>query len=173
MLGRLFGRRAATKSTSTIPPALRDRIAQGFTQVEDVVYIGLGLLLAGGAVALLIDGAMTFWQSLLAGTFAANIISLLDQILLILMIVEILYTVQVSFREHVLAPEPFILVALIAAVRRILVLTAEFAKLIEKGETAFRYAMIELGLLTVMTVALVACLVILRRRSSQTVAERA
>jgi hypothetical protein len=36
-----------------------------------------------------------------------------------------LYTVHVSFREHVLTAPPFLLVALIAAVRRILVLTAE------------------------------------------------
>jgi uncharacterized membrane protein (DUF373 family) len=152
---------------------VRDRIAQGFTQVEDIVYIGLGLLLAGGAASLLVDGAITFWRSLLAGTQAGTIIALLDPILLTLMIVEVLYTVQVSFREHVLVPEPFILVALIAVVRRILVLTAEFAKLIEKGEAVFRNAMIELGLLTVMTVTLVACLIILRKRPAQAVAERA
>jgi len=33
------------------------------------------------------------------------------------MIVEILYTVQVSFREHALVPEPFLIVGLIVAVR--------------------------------------------------------
>ncbi len=37
-------------------------------------------------------------------------VDLLDQILLILMVLEILYTVQVSFREHVLSPEPFLVV---------------------------------------------------------------
>ena len=34
------------------------------------------------------------------------------QLLLVPMIVEVMYTVQVSFREHVLAPQPFVLVAL-------------------------------------------------------------
>jgi hypothetical protein len=57
--------------------------------------------------------------------------------------IEILYPVQVSFREHGLVPEPFVLVAMIAAVRRILVLTAEFGKLMERGAPVFRYAMIE------------------------------
>jgi hypothetical protein len=70
-------------------------------------------------------------------------------------------------------PEPFVLVALIAAVRRILVITAEFGTLSEQGESAFRYAMIELGLLTVMTGVLVACLVGLRKRHREAVAERA
>ena len=92
--------------------------------------------------------------------------------LLVLMIVELLYTVQVSFREHTLIPEPFIIVGLIAATRRILVLTAEFAKLAEVGTETFRNAMIELSILTIMVVALVASLIMLRRRPPHAVADR-
>jgi hypothetical protein len=44
----------------------------------------------------------------------------------------------------------------------------------DQGETAFRFAIIELGLLTVMTGVLVACLVGLRKRDkTAAVAERA
>jgi uncharacterized membrane protein (DUF373 family) len=154
-------------------PALRERIAQAFTQVEDVLYVGIAVLLAAGAVGLLLNAAVTFARSIGAGTIGGSIVGMLDQLLLILMMIEILYTVQVSFREHVLVPEPFVLVAMIAAVRRILVLTAEFGKLMEQGEAVFRYAMIELGLLTVMTGVLVACLVGLRKRDKEVVAERA
>lgn len=88
------------------------------------------------------------------------------------MIVEILYTVQVSFREHALVPEPFLIVGLIAVIRRLLVLSAESAKLLEQGQVAFRSAMVELALLTVTIVALVASLLMLRRRGAQAVAER-
>ena len=154
-------------------PAVRERIAQAFTQVEDVLYVGIAVLLAAGAVGLLLNAAVTFARSIGAGTIGGSIVGMLDQLLLILMMIEILYTVQLSFREHVLVPEPFVLVAMIAAVRRILVLTAEFGKLMEQGEAVFRYAMIELGLLTVMTGILVACLVGLRKRDKQAVAERA
>src|SRR2546428_430295 len=87
--------------------------------------------------------------------------------------VELLYTVQFSFREHALVPEPFLIVGLIAAIRRLLVLTAEFARLLEKGERAFQGAMLELGLLTVMIVALVVSLVILRKHSPRVVADGA
>lgn len=69
--------------------------------------------------------------------------------------------------------EPFVPVALIAPVRRILVITAEFGTLTDRGESAFRYPMIELGLLTVMTGVLVTCLVGLRKRDEEAVAERA
>lgn len=68
-------------------------MARAFTHVEDAVYLGLGLLLAAGAIALLIATGVDFIRSVLAG----RVVALLDQILLIFMIVEILYTVQVSF----------------------------------------------------------------------------
>jgi hypothetical protein len=45
---------------------------------------------------------------------------------------------QVSFREHTLVPKPFLIVALIAVTRRILVVTAEFAELAEAGGVVFQ-----------------------------------
>ena len=147
--------------------------ARGFTLVEDVVYIGLGLLLAGSSIALLIGGMITFGQHLMAGTLTSNIVPLLDRILLILLVVELLYTVQVSFREHTVVPEPFLLVGLIAAIRRVLVLTAEFAQVHGQSDQVFRRFTIELVVLTVLIVALVISLVILRKRGVEAVAERA
>lgn len=154
-------------------PPVRERVAQAFTQVEDVLYVGIGVVLAVAALGLLINTAVTFARTIGAGAIGGSVVEVLDQLLLILMMIEILYTVQVSFREHVLVPEPFVLVAMIAAVRRILVLTAEFGKLMEQGDTVFRNAMIELGLLTGMTGVMVACLVGLRKRGKEAVAERA
>lgn len=63
--------------------------------MEDVVYVGLGLLLAGSALVLLVATGLRFSRSLLAGTLPEHVVGLLDQMLLIVMIVEILYTVQV------------------------------------------------------------------------------
>jgi hypothetical protein len=150
----------------------REWISAIFTRAEDVVYVGLAVLLAVSALTLLAATAGAVAQALLAGELPSRVVELLDRILLILMIAEILYTVQVSFREHALVPEPFLIVGLIAATRRILVLTAEFADLIERGADAFRNAMIELGMLTLMVLVLVASLVMLRRRGATAVAER-
>jgi uncharacterized membrane protein (DUF373 family) len=165
----------AADRLQSVAQSVRSRavVARGFTYVEDVLYVGLGVLLAGAALVLLADGAVMFWRALVGGELPARVIELLDRILLILMIAEILYTVQVSLREHSLVPEPFLVVALIAGVRRVLIITAEFADLLEKGPEAFRNAMIELGLLTVMIVALVASLMLLRRRTAQPEAKRA
>jgi hypothetical protein len=61
-------------------------------------------------------------------------------------------------------PEPFLIVGLIAATRRILVVTAEFSVTGKDGAPdKFRNGMLEIALLTLMTVALVASLLMLRR----------
>jgi hypothetical protein len=148
-------------------------VARGFTAIEDIVYIGLGLLLAGSALALLVSGVVSFGQSLMARTLVGNIVPSLDRILLILLVVELLYTVQVSFREHAVIPEPFLLVGLIAAIRRVLLLTAEFAQVHDEPETVFKRFVIELSVLTALIVALVVSLVLLRKRGVEAIAERA
>ena len=141
-------------------------VAKAFARLEDVVYFGLAVMLAVVAFVLLVEGAVSLGRALVDGAVAANVVRFLDRILLILMVVEILYTVQVSLREHALIPEPFLVIGLIAGMRRILVLTAEFSDLVTEGGEAFRNAMFELGLLTFMVLALVASLVMLRRRSA-------
>ena len=143
---------------------LREWVSSGFTRVEDIAYIALGIILAVSAMGLLGTLVLALGQALLAANLSEKIVELLDQVLLILMIVEILYTVQVSFREHTLVAEPFLIVALIAAVRRVLILTAEFSKPAEVVEATFRNAMFELGLLTVLILALVFSLFLVKRQ---------
>ena len=150
----------------------RDWIARSFTHVEDVLYVALGVLLAAGALVLLGDATLTFVRNLIAGTLPSRMIGLLDRVLLVLMFAEILYTVQVSFREHALVPEPFLVVGLIAAIRRVLVITAEFSDVKDAASPAFQATMVELGLLTVLSLVLVVSLVLLRRRPTMPAAER-
>ena len=124
---------------------LREWISSGFTRVEDVAYVGLGLVLAVSALVLLVIVALSLGQAIMSANLPQKIVRLLDQCLLILMIVEILYTLQVSFREHILVAEPFLIVGLIAAIRRVLILTAEFSKPAEISQAAFHNVMFELG----------------------------
>jgi uncharacterized membrane protein (DUF373 family) len=152
-------------------PRNRAWVARVFTAVEDVVYVGLGLLLAGCSLALLISGLISFGQNLMAGSLTTNIVAMLDRVLLILLVVELLYTVQVSFREHALVPEPFLLIGLIAGIRRVLLLTAELAHVTEKSDVVFQHFIVELVALTVLIVALVISLVLLRKKNG-VVAER-
>jgi uncharacterized membrane protein (DUF373 family) len=152
-------------------PIGRKVIVGGLSLVEDVVYVGLGVLLTITALTLLAEAVKSSVLALFRHQFAGQAISLLDQILLILLIIELLYTVQVSFREHGLLAEPFVVVALIAVIRRILVLTAEMPKLPEASEDIFRRAILELTLLAFMVIILVGSLILLQRRDKPQVEE--
>lgn len=149
-------------------PVIDDRVRFGITRVfrllEDLIFVGLGVVLAGCAIYLLGKSFYEFGGHVLALDLGGNaVITLVEELLLILLLVEILYTVQVSFREHTLAPEPFLLIGLIAAVRRVLVITAELSEVSERAMLKFQPLMIELGVLTVLIVALVASVMMLRR----------
>jgi len=140
-------------------------VARAFSLTEDAVYVGMGVLLAFSAIALLVFGAIELVRLTTEGAPLKAVIGLLDRTLLVLMLVELLYTVRVSFKQHALLPEPFLIVGLIAATRRILVVTAEFS--VHEQEQApgkFREGMIEIALLTLMVVALVGSLLMLRTK---------
>ena len=140
----------------------RQKVSRAFSLVQDVVYVALGVLLSIAAVVLLVQAALAF-RDVASVRGVGGVVNVLDRILLALMIAELLYTVQVSFREHALMPEPFLLVALIAAVRRILVITAEFSAQQPLEDEAFRRIMWELALLTALILVLASALVVLQR----------
>jgi hypothetical protein len=116
-------------------------IVRGFGIVEDAVYVGMGILLAYSAASLLITGGIALWKATTGGA-----------------------PLQVSFRAHTLQPEPFLIVGLIAATRRILVVTAEFSLQAKNDPAKMREGMLEIGLLTLMVLALVGSLLMLRGR---------
>ncbi len=146
-------------------------LAVGFSLIEDIIYVGLGLLLAGVAGALLISEIIYFIQYISAGALSENVVMLLDRVLLIIIFVEVLYTVQVSLRQHVLQPGPFLVVGLIAVTRRILVLTAELPKMAKENEALLHNAIIELAMLTVLILALVMSLRFIRPDDVKSAAE--
>jgi hypothetical protein len=93
----------------------------------------------------------------------------LDELLVALMLVEILHTVRISIRSHVLVTEPFVVIGLIVSIRRMLVISLELATLTKQSAwstdsaSLFRASMIELGLLGLLVLALVFSITLLRR----------
>lgn len=57
-----------------------------------MLYVGLGIVLAAGAVALLVKAAIDFAKSCSGGAIGSSVVAVLDRVLLILMMIEILYT---------------------------------------------------------------------------------
>jgi hypothetical protein len=100
---------------------------------------------------------------------ATQTLRVLNELLIVLMLAEILHTVRISIRSHVLVTEPFLVVGLIASIRRILVISLEMATLDKEAAwtnasaIAFRNSMIELGLLSLLVLILVFSITLLRR----------
>jgi phosphate starvation-inducible membrane PsiE len=121
-----------------------------------VVLVILSVLLLGSSVAAL-------YNSVVTGQIRDSAIEILDSVLLVMMTMEIVYTVTLSLESHTLAAEPFLVVGTIAAIRRMLVITAESTNLEISNPEAFRNTLIELGLLAVTIITLAVSIYVMRR----------
>ena len=90
---------------------------------ERVILFAIGVLLFVGALALLVHVATDVGPIFTSDDVIGQTTVFLDLILLTLMLVELAYTVMLSLRGAMLAAEPFLIVGLIAVIRRILVIT--------------------------------------------------
>jgi len=142
---------------------VRSRISSWLSYCEDAIYFVTGAGLVVTAIAILVSAAGTFVSALRAGALVQDSVAILDSMLLVLMIVEILHTIRVSVLKHSLLAEPFLIVALIAGVRRVLILTVEAARFLPSQPEQFQRVLQEMALLAVFFVVLVGSMVLLRR----------
>ena len=130
---------------------------------ETLIYTLIALFLTIGALVLV--GASAFHFTDLVGEKGVEraVLRALEDLLLVIMLVEITHTVGISLRERRLICEPFLIVGVIAAVRRMLIITAEMATPSEEKAEIFRLFMLELGILTGTILALCAGIFLLRK----------
>jgi len=158
---------------------VRDNIGAAFGHAEVGIYLILAVLLAATALLALASAAKELWDAVAGWQLAGEIPRVLNGLLFVLMAVEILHTVRISIRSHVLVIEPFLVVGIIASIRRILVVTLEAASLTKEGQwtsegasSVFRASMIELGLLGLVVLVLVIAIALLRRYAPVSTDER-
>lgn len=154
------------------PGAGGEARARVLTRAEDLIYMAVAASLAALALAVLGAGIGEFVRDTRESGLRQAGLKLLDATLLVLMLVEILHTVGISLKEHHIVPEPFLIVGLIAAIRRVLVITAEQGTPTAEKAVAFRLAMLEMGILTGLILALVAGLIALARSRERPKIER-
>jgi hypothetical protein len=148
---------------------LRVRFANYVGRAEIIVYVIVALLLFVTAIAGTAAASKLLWEGFVSRPIAIQTLGVLDELLLVLMLVEILHTVRISIRSHLLVTEPFLVVGLIASIRQILVVTLESANLkkqgvwVADGLSVFRWNMLELGLLGFLVLVLVFSITLLRR----------
>jgi len=152
---------------------LRARSTQFLHLLEASLYIIVGVMLSGAAISVLFDAVGILWRGISAHALSGSGLQVLDQLLFVLVLVEILHTVRISIGAREILIEPFLIVGLIASVRRVLVITMQAAKLTEEGHntaeaiSAFHNSMIELGLLGILVLVFVLSIYVLRRATYQ------
>ncbi len=141
-------------------------------KAEVFIYYVVAVLLSLSAAAAIAYAGVTLWKGLVNWTIPVETLRVLDQLLVVLMLVEILHTIRISIRSHILfAAEPFLVVGLIASIRRVLIISLELTSLTRDGRwstdgsSIFHASMIELGLLVILIPVLVFSITLLRRKA--------
>src|SRR4030081_458198 len=102
------------------------RLSTGlFLRIELVVYVALGILLSVTALLALGSATLLLWEGMRDWRGTRAIFLVVDRLMFVLMLIEILPTVRGSVRSGALAPEPFLIIGLIASIRNVLVITLE------------------------------------------------
>ncbi|MDP4024600.1 phosphate-starvation-inducible PsiE family protein [Methylobacterium sp. NEAU 140] len=140
-----------------------------FLHTEHAIYAALGILLALTALAALIEAADLTWSAIRALGGPEKILEVIDRLLFLLMLIEILHTVRVSMRSGTLTCEPFLIVGLIASIRRVLVITLQSSEITHakdwspEKQALFQASMLELGVLGGLILVMVFAIFLLHR----------
>jgi uncharacterized membrane protein (DUF373 family) len=143
---------------------LRRLTADGLRGIERILYGAV-------AVALIVAGAALFGWSVFDlvrkvkhhAPFERAILDLLDSLLLVFIVTELLHTVRAVIAQNVLVAEPFLIVGIIAAIRRIIVITAEAPSKV--GSSGFKDLLWEMGDLAAVVLVLGTIIFLLRHTS--------
>ena len=152
------------------PPTPKSRLGlpEGLVGFENVLYLGVAVLLAAAAVFVAVGTVHELVQAIDTSAGAVDTgVSVLDRVLLLLIIAELAYTLRFVLRTHEIAVEPFLFIGLIAVVRRILIVTAQLERIPSGGRLLTNF-LLELGLLGFLVLALAVALALVRRHHEAT-----
>jgi uncharacterized membrane protein (DUF373 family) len=139
-----------------------DVVAQIFDFVEDAIHVVVaGLLVLAGAFVLW-SVVVRMGDELNHVKNTQEVVSfVLDKGLVLFIVAELLHTVRVTIQERTLVVEPFLIVGLIAGVRRLLVITAQVAE--PNGSFGWNPQGIEISILLALVLSMTLALILWHR----------
>lgn len=135
-------------------------------QAEHYIYIAAGFILVIAAAGLILIGVFEMVSLVINGDYVRAMIQLLDRILLVLMVAEVVYTIGRITRTQMLEVAPFLIIGTIAAVRRMLIITAETTGHFKIDDPTFLAALAELTVLAIMIFLFALAMRLLRTKKS-------
>jgi uncharacterized membrane protein (DUF373 family) len=129
--------------------------------VEDGIHILVAALLAAVAALLVVDTTRGLVSQLMRPYDALSLVlTVLDKALVLFIVAELLHTVRITIQKRTLDAGPFLVVGLIAGIRRVLIVTAQ-------AERSFQWNPqgIELVILIALILVMAVTILIWRRAS--------
>jgi uncharacterized membrane protein (DUF373 family) len=124
------------------------------------------------ALALIVGGTILlgvviydFVSGLGQGPFVVVVLELLSGLLLVFIFTELITTIRVVIARRKVVVEPFLIVGIVAAVRRLIVISAEAENLL--GTPKFRDVMLEIAILAGTVLLLGATVLLLRIKRAE------
>ena len=136
-------------------------LAAGLQQAEHALNVGIALALAAAGVVLFFNVLLTFGRHVGDEPFVDSILVLLDGLILVFIVTELLHTLRSVIAEGILLTEPFLIVGIVAIVRRLIVISAEASGYV--GKPTFDDLMVEMGVLVGGLLVLGLVIFLLRR----------
>ncbi len=112
---------------STAASPHRQRLLDLLASLDDVLQCIAGFLLAGIAIVLLYHSALIFREMLAPESYQDAVLRAIHDILLVMIVLELLWTVLAYLREHTVPLEPFLFVGIISSVRKLLLIGAQMS----------------------------------------------
>jgi uncharacterized membrane protein (DUF373 family) len=145
-------------------------IMRGIMGLQDLLYIVVAILLAAAAVLVIVGTVKGLVDTVGRGQEVQVGLLLLDRILLLLIIAELAHTLALGLSRGRIFAEPFLLIGLIAVVRRVVVVTATVEHI--PSGSALTNLLLELGVLAALAVAFGAAIFLLRQSAARELSVR-
>ena len=145
---------------------LEQRVIPALEGADALIYSLVGLVFFGAAAGMLGYSVVAFPGNLAGLGFPIAIITLINDLLLVMIIMEVLRTVLSYLAERGGSLRPFLFIAAISATRRILAIGAQMSVAGEAslGPDQFRQSMVDLGVNAGVILAIAIALYLLTRR---------
>lgn len=148
-------------------PGFLDRVAGALHGIENVFYVVIAVALAAAGAGLFVDTIYQFVAEVRHTPLElkGGLLDVLDGILLVFIVAELLHTVRAVIDEATLRTEPFLVVGIVAVIRRLIVISAEAPDFL--GDPRFNDLMVEMALLIGAVLGLGATIFLLGRRGGE------
>lgn len=141
---------------------LFERLQSLLDRTETAFYLVVAVFLLVAGALIIVGTAGDLISTLGEDPLLTVALNLVEEALLLVIVGELLLTLRLVIGGETLSGEPFLLIGLVATVRRVVVVTAELESYPAGGRELTNF-LLELGLLATLTVAFAWALFLLRR----------